>query len=121
MEVGENRVRVFYGTEKREGERPETYGRDVSPCCSHRVSDLQHISRTRIPVTYTFPNNHTEFESFIFLYVWLHSLHARSRSLRLVTVILETSPENLIAIRYKAQQPMQPGSKMQTERELCSN
>ena len=40
MEVGENRMRVFYGTEKREGERLEIYGRDVSPCSSHRVSDL---------------------------------------------------------------------------------
>jgi len=40
MEVGENRVRVFYGTEKREGEKLEIYGRDVSPCSSHRVSDL---------------------------------------------------------------------------------
>ena len=40
MEVGENRVRVFYGTEKREGERLEIYGRDISPCNSHRVSDL---------------------------------------------------------------------------------
>ena len=40
MEVGENRVRVFYGTEKREGERLEIYGRDISPCSSHRVSDL---------------------------------------------------------------------------------
>jgi hypothetical protein len=26
MEVGENRMRVFYGTEKREGERLEIYG-----------------------------------------------------------------------------------------------
>jgi hypothetical protein len=40
MEVGENRARVFYGTEKREGERLEIYGRDISPCSSHRVSDL---------------------------------------------------------------------------------
>jgi len=40
MEVGENRVYEFYGTEKREGERLEIYGRDISPCSSHRVSDL---------------------------------------------------------------------------------
>jgi hypothetical protein len=40
MEAGENRVRVFYGTEKREGERLEIYERDISPCNSHRVSDL---------------------------------------------------------------------------------
>jgi hypothetical protein len=38
MEVGENRVRVFYGTEKREGERLEIYGRYISPCSSGRVS-----------------------------------------------------------------------------------
>ena len=32
MEVGENRVRVFYGTEKREGERLEIYTGGISPC-----------------------------------------------------------------------------------------
>jgi hypothetical protein len=40
MKVGENRVRVFYGTEKREGEKLEIYGRDIIPYSSHRVSDL---------------------------------------------------------------------------------
>jgi len=40
MEVGENRVRVFSGIEKREEERLEIYGRDINPCSSHRVSDL---------------------------------------------------------------------------------
>ena len=32
MEVGENRVRVFYGTEKIEGERLEIYTEGISPC-----------------------------------------------------------------------------------------
>jgi len=32
MEVGENRVRVFYGTEKREGERLEIYTGGIGPC-----------------------------------------------------------------------------------------
>jgi len=32
MEVGENRVRVFYGTEKREGEKLEIYIGDIGPC-----------------------------------------------------------------------------------------
>ena len=40
MEVGENRVRVFYGTEKREGERLEIYTGGISPCSRDRVSDL---------------------------------------------------------------------------------
>jgi len=40
MEVGENRMRVFYGTEKREGERLEIYTGVISPCSSDRVSDL---------------------------------------------------------------------------------
>jgi hypothetical protein len=31
MEVGENRVRVFYGTEKR-GEKLEIYTEGISPC-----------------------------------------------------------------------------------------
>jgi hypothetical protein len=40
MEVGENSVRAFYGTEKREGERLEIYTGGISPCSSDRVSDL---------------------------------------------------------------------------------
>jgi len=40
MEVGENRVRVFYDTEKREGERLEIYTEGISPCSSDRVLDL---------------------------------------------------------------------------------
>jgi len=40
MEVGENRVRVFYGTEKREGETLEIYTGGISPCSSDRVPDL---------------------------------------------------------------------------------
>jgi hypothetical protein len=32
MEVGENRVRVSYGTEKREGERLEIYTGGICPC-----------------------------------------------------------------------------------------
>jgi hypothetical protein len=40
MEVGENRVRVFYGTEKKEGERLEIYTGGISPCSRDRVSDL---------------------------------------------------------------------------------
>jgi hypothetical protein len=39
MEVGENRVSVFYGTEKREGERLEIYTGGISPCSCERVSD----------------------------------------------------------------------------------
>jgi len=39
MEVGENRVRIFYGTEKREGERLEIYRRH-QPLQQDRVSDL---------------------------------------------------------------------------------
>jgi hypothetical protein len=34
MEVGENRVHVFYGTEKREGERLEIYTGGIGPCGS---------------------------------------------------------------------------------------
>jgi len=40
MEVRENRVRIFYGTEKREGERLEIYTEGISPCSRDRVSDL---------------------------------------------------------------------------------
>ena len=40
MEVEENRVRVFYGREKREGERLEIYTGGISPCSRDRVSDL---------------------------------------------------------------------------------
>jgi hypothetical protein len=40
MEVGENRVRVFDVTEKREGERLEIYTGGISPCSIDRVSDL---------------------------------------------------------------------------------
>jgi len=40
MEAGENRVRVFYGTEKREGKRLEIYTGGISPCSRDRVSDL---------------------------------------------------------------------------------
>jgi hypothetical protein len=32
MEVRENRVRVFYGIEKREGERLEIYTGGIGPC-----------------------------------------------------------------------------------------
>jgi hypothetical protein len=39
MEVGENRVYVFYGAEKREGERLET-DRRHRPLQQHGVSDL---------------------------------------------------------------------------------
>jgi len=34
MEVGENCVLVFYGTEKREGERLEIYAGGIGPCSS---------------------------------------------------------------------------------------
>jgi hypothetical protein len=34
MEVGENRVRVFYGIEKIEGERLEIYTGGIGPCSS---------------------------------------------------------------------------------------
>jgi hypothetical protein len=34
MEVGENRVRVFYGTEKREGERLVIYTGGIGPSSS---------------------------------------------------------------------------------------
>jgi hypothetical protein len=40
MEVGENRVRLFYGVEKREGERLEIYTGGIGPCSSDHVSDL---------------------------------------------------------------------------------
>ena len=42
MEVGENRVRVFYGTEKREGERLEIYTGGIGPCSStvYRTCDM---------------------------------------------------------------------------------
>jgi hypothetical protein len=40
MEVGENRVRISYGTEKRKGKRLEIYTGGISPCSSDRVSDL---------------------------------------------------------------------------------
>jgi hypothetical protein len=40
MEVGENRVRAIYGIEKREGEWLEIYTGGISPCSSHRESDL---------------------------------------------------------------------------------
>jgi len=31
---------LWYREERRKGERLEIYGRDISPCSSHRVSDL---------------------------------------------------------------------------------
>jgi len=37
---GENRVRVFYDAEKREGEGLEIYTGGISPCSSNRVSNL---------------------------------------------------------------------------------
>jgi len=40
MEVGENRGCIFYGIEKREGERIEIYTGGISPCSRDRVSDL---------------------------------------------------------------------------------
>jgi hypothetical protein len=40
MEVGENRVRIFYGIEKREEERLKIYTGGISPCSRDRVSDL---------------------------------------------------------------------------------
>jgi len=40
MEVGENRVCVFYGIEKRKGERLEIYTGGINPCSRDRVSDL---------------------------------------------------------------------------------
>jgi hypothetical protein len=43
---GKNRLRVFYCTEKREGESLEIYARAISPCSSCRVSDLYHVSGT---------------------------------------------------------------------------
>jgi hypothetical protein len=40
MEVGENCVHIFYGTEKRKGERLEIYTAGISPCNRDHVSDL---------------------------------------------------------------------------------
>ena len=40
MEVRENRVRIFYGIENREGERVEIYTGGISPCSHDRVSDM---------------------------------------------------------------------------------
>jgi len=45
MEVGENRVRVFYSKEKREGERLEIYTGGISPAaapCIRPVTCLRH-------------------------------------------------------------------------------
>jgi hypothetical protein len=43
MEVGENRVRVFYGTEKREGERLEIYTGGISPGYSQLYQTLVYM------------------------------------------------------------------------------
>jgi hypothetical protein len=41
MKAEENCVRVFYGTEKREGkEKDSKYTGGISPCSSDHVSDL---------------------------------------------------------------------------------
>ena len=47
VEVGENRVRVFYGTEKREGERLEIYTGGIGPCSS-TVYQICNISPAQI-------------------------------------------------------------------------
>jgi len=46
MEVGENRVRVFYGTERREGERVEIYTGGISHCSSDHILDLYYVTGT---------------------------------------------------------------------------
>jgi len=45
MEVEENRLRVFYGTEKREGERLEIYTGGISPCSStvYQTCNIMYI------------------------------------------------------------------------------
>jgi hypothetical protein len=45
IEVGENRVRVFYGTEKREGERVEIYTGGIGPCSStvYQICNIMYI------------------------------------------------------------------------------
>ena len=40
MEVVENCMYVFDGTEKRQGERLDIYTGNISPCSRNRVSDL---------------------------------------------------------------------------------
>jgi len=51
MEVGENRVRVFYGTEKREGERLEMYTEGISPCSRtvYQTCNIMYICNTEYP------------------------------------------------------------------------
>jgi hypothetical protein len=48
MEVGENRVHVFYGTEKREGERLEIYTEGISPCSRtvYQTCNIMYICNT---------------------------------------------------------------------------
>ena len=38
-------MRVFYGTEKREGERLEIYGRDIAPAAApvYQISNIMYI------------------------------------------------------------------------------
>jgi len=45
MEVGENRVRVFYGIEKRDGERLEIYTGGIGPCSStvYQTCNIMYI------------------------------------------------------------------------------
>jgi hypothetical protein len=50
MEVGENRVRVFNGTERREGERVEIYTGGISLCTSDHILDLKYVSGTYISI-----------------------------------------------------------------------
>jgi hypothetical protein len=47
MEVGENHVRVFYGTEKREGEKLEIYTGGIGPC-SNTVYQTCNMSPAQV-------------------------------------------------------------------------
>jgi hypothetical protein len=47
MEVGENRVRVFYGTVKREGDKLEIYIGVISPC-SNTVYQTYNMSPAQV-------------------------------------------------------------------------
>ena len=62
MEVGENRVRVFNGTERREGERVEIYTGGISLCTSDYILDLKYVSGTYISVILS---NCTTLESVV--------------------------------------------------------
>jgi hypothetical protein len=50
MEVGENSMLAFYGTQKREGERLEIYTRGISPCSStmYQTCNIMYICNIQL-------------------------------------------------------------------------